>query len=148
MQQSFPEVNGVTHRFVKVWNKTSPALLKVIYILWFSSQTEKYTILLQTYRIQHYLKLQYSISNFSHPQHNDLIWNWKVLKRPETAVWHKKTELGAEDRIPLFSSSHRRSEAVIASYKAKISSTSKTCDMSDRPGGVMVMVFQLLGMPW
>ena len=35
-------------------------------------------------------------------QTNDLIWNWNVLKRPEIAVWQKKTELGAEERIPLF----------------------------------------------
>ena len=35
-------------------------------------------------------------------QTTDLIWNWKVLKRPEIAVWHKKPELGAEERIPFF----------------------------------------------
>jgi len=65
-------------------------------------------------------------------------------------VQYSIRKLNSEQRKghPFFSSSRRRSEAVISSAQVKISSNSKTCDMSDWPGGAMVLAFQLLGMPW
>jgi len=36
----------------------------------------------------------------------------------------------------------------IANQEVKISSSSKTCDMSDCPEGAIVLAFQLLGRPW
>ena len=44
-----------------------------------------------------------------------------------------KTELGAGERIPIFFFKSPPLRAVIVSDKVKISSISKTCDMSDRP---------------
>jgi hypothetical protein len=46
-------------------------------------------------------------------------------------LFDKKTEPGAEERIPIFFFESLPLRAVIASDKTKISSTSKTCDMSD-----------------
>jgi hypothetical protein len=48
-------------------------------------------------------------------------------------VFDKKTELGAEERIPIFFFKSPPLRVVISSDKTKISSTSKTCDMSDDP---------------
>ncbi len=44
--------------------------------------------------------------------------------------YDKKTELGAEERIPVFFSESPPLRAVISSDQVKISSTSKTRDMS------------------
>jgi len=49
----------------------------------------------------------------------------------KTIDFDKKTELGAEERIPIFFFKSPPLRAVIASDKTKISFISKICDMSD-----------------
>jgi hypothetical protein len=60
-------------------------------------------------------------------------------------VDYKKLNSKPRKDYPFFSQSRRRLEAVISSDKVKISTIPKTGDMSDRPGGEMVLAFQLVG---
>jgi len=39
-----------------------------------------------------WLKVHITISSFWPQNHNDLIWNWKVLKRPKNQCFYTNTE--------------------------------------------------------